>query len=309
MSGGDRSRLLFERATDRIRHGDLDSACDLLHQLLAEDPDDARAHALLSVCLVDRKLVGPALVEAEAAMACDPDAALSHYAMGGALLADRKLDAAATHLQRAIELEPDESIHYLRLAELHRLRGQPREALLQRALDVDPEDPDVLAALAMERLDSNRTDEAERFATEALELDPESHDALLAMGWVRLHQADVADAREHAAMALHQAPNDDESLRLLIAIKARKNPFLGLWFRWNLWMSTLGDRRGVIVLVAAFMIYRVLAAIAEDFDREDVAAAIRYLWLGLVAYTWVAPVVFRRMLEKEIARIQLHDDY
>lgn len=302
-------RRRLERVRDRIAHGDLEGAIALLHQILAADPDDAYAHALLSLCLVERKLVGPAETEARAALTLDAEEPLAHGAMAAVLVAERRLDAATEHLDRAIALDPANSAYHLRLAQIARLRARPADDHLQRALAIDPEDPEVLAAVADDHLAHNRVDEAERYARTALEIDPECNDALLAMGWVLLRRGNTADAREHAVMALRHDATSEEALRLLLSIKARVSPLLGAWFRWNLWMSGLGDRRTVAILVGAFLVVRVVRAIAEDLGREDIAELVQMLWLGIVVYTWVAPAIFARLLAKELRGIDLRDDY
>jgi tetratricopeptide (TPR) repeat protein len=309
MSDETRHDHLLARAGDRIAHGDLDHAIEVLRQLLAEDPDHGPAHALLAVCLIDKKLLGPAEIEAQAALDCDPEEPLAHIARGLVFEAERRFDAAAEHFERAIELAPDWSNGYLRMAHLESLRGRPYRELLDRALALDPGDADVLAAISEECSRRNDVDQAERFATQALQSDPESHDALLAMGWIRLRRGDLAGAREHAAMALSQQADSGRALHLLIAIKARRNPFLGFWFRWNLWMSSMGDRRSIAILVAGYLIYRLATALAEDLGRDDIASILQIVWFAFVVYTWIAPSVFARMLQREQKSTRLREDY
>lgn len=70
----DRALLLYQQ-----------SRCDLaeqeLHQALADEPNDARAHALLALCLCDRKDYPAAMREAEEAIHLGPDVPFTHYAL------------------------------------------------------------------------------------------------------------------------------------------------------------------------------------------------------------------------------------
>ncbi len=300
---------LVTRARQRIAHGDLHHACELLQECLAGDPDHAEAHALLALCLLDLRLLGPAQAEAEAALLCDPQEALAHSAMGSVCLGDRRFTRASEHYERALQLDPSDSYHHLRVAHLAAVLDQPRQHLLERALQLDPDDPDVLAALAEERLDHRDLEAAHTFALRALEADPESHDALLAMARVLLHRDDVPGAREHVVMALRQHANSEEGLRLLVAIKARQNPFLGLWFRWSLWMDAASNGRSVALLVGGFLAFQLLSALAEDLGYPSVADVLHYAWLGIVAYSWIAPGVFARMLAHELRGVELDERY
>ncbi|HWB76073.1 MAG TPA: tetratricopeptide repeat protein, partial [Nannocystaceae bacterium] len=243
MSDSGETLRLLARANDRVHHGDLLGAIALFKQVLAEDPMHAYAHSMLAICLVDAKQIGAARVEAEAAVHSDPELALCHRAMGEVERAERKLDKAEASYRYAISLEPEDSSLYVRLLALLRLRERRDEELLREVMELAPDDPDVLVTAAYDAYDRGALDEADRHATEALEEDPEHVDALVAMGWIRLRQGNVTDAHEHARMALHGEPTDDGALKLLASIKARKNPIIGLWWRWSMWMSNMGDAR------------------------------------------------------------------
>lgn len=309
MSGYGNSERLFERARDRLAHGDLPGAMGLLKQVLAEEPDHGAAHGLLALCLLDCKQVRTARVEAEAAVHAEPELPLSHRAMGEVQQAERKLDKAEASFRYAIELDPEDAGLYVRLISLLRLRDRRDEELLQRALELDPNDCDVLVAAAYDRFDRRELDEAEAHAREALEEDPEHVDALVAMGWIRLAQNDVDDAHEHVRMAMHADPTDEGALRLLGSIKARKNPLIGLWWRLSMWMSAFGDERSIAIQVVMFVVYRLATVIAEDMGRPELADLIRKIWLAFVVYTWVAPEIWRRMLERDIGPVRLKRDY
>lgn len=309
MSDSGETLRLIARADDKVRHGDLLGAIALYKQVLSEDPQHAYAHAMLAICLVDAKQLGAARVEAEAAVHCDPEAALSHRAMGEVERAERKLDKAEASYRYAISLEPEDAGLHVRLIALLRLRERRDEELLREAMELAPDDPDVLVAAAYDAYDRKALDEAERHATEALEEDPEHVDALVAMGWIRLRQGAVDDAHEHARMALHADPTDDGALKLLASIKARKNPLIGLWWRWSMWMSSMGDARSTMILVAMFVVYRIAMLLADDFGHPELTVLIRRIWLAFVVYTWVAPSMWKRMLEKDIKPVKLDRDY
>ena len=43
--------------------------------------------------------------------------------------------------------------------------------------------------------------------------------------------------------------------------------------------------------------------------NSPAATLLTVCWLGVVAYTWVAPSLFERMLKKELASVQLKPDF
>jgi Tfp pilus assembly protein PilF len=301
--------LLRSRAEACLDRNDTQGAVDLIEQALAIDADIADLHASLSLCLVDLKLVEVARAEADIAMALDPSEAICHTAMGQVLYAEGKRREALRSLEAAVGLEPEDTFAYVLMAQVKRSLGEDCEDELAAALEIDPEDPSVLAAYAEFEFFRGNLDEAERYAREALEHDAGYTDALLTMGWILLRRGDLEGARAHASIALREDPRDEAALRLLAAYKARKSPVLGLWFRWNLYMSTLSEGKSIVVLLAMYVVYRLLILILGDLDLGDVAQIVTYAWLAFVAYTWFGPVLFDRMLSREVDSIHLDPEY
>jgi hypothetical protein len=126
---------------------------------------------------------------------------------------------------------------------------------------------------------------------------------------VLLRKGQIAEARDHAIWALQQDPADRRALALLVACKARSNLFLGLWWRWSAWMGSLGDQRAILVLLAAFVLYRAGMVTAEHYEHKNLAAYLNVLWLGLVAYTWVGAGLFQRALQRELQTVKLNRDF
>jgi tetratricopeptide (TPR) repeat protein len=309
MSDDRTIELLRMRAEGCLERNNLRGAIDLLERALAIEADHADLHALLSLCLTDLRFPDAARAEAELALGLDPMEAVAHRAMAQVLLAEGKRREALRSLELAVELEPEFAPSYVALSQIQRMLGQPGEAALVQALELAPDDPSVLAAFSRLEFERAHLDEAERYAREALESNPEHGDALVAMGWVLLRRGQLDDAREHAAMALRADPSDSEALRLLAAYKARRNWFLGLWFRWNMAMSTIGDRKSILVLLVLFLVYRLAAQILTDLDMPDAARIIQYVWLAFVAYTWIGPGVFNVLLRRELDEIRLDPKY
>ena len=67
---------------------------------------------------------------------------------------------------------------------------------------------------------------------------------------------------------------------------------------------------GVIgLLLAIYLVYRLAVLLLRDFELGEIAEIISYVWLAIVAYSWVAPMIFNRMLQRELDEIEIDPDY
>ena len=301
---------LYELALQQCSQGNVLTAIETLKKVLATTPDHAGAHAVLSSCLLDTKRIHAAKHEAKLALSLAPDSAFAHRVMASCLCAHRKFKQAEQHMQEALELAPEDPenyrymAHVLDLQNSHTKRNEIR-SYLNRALELEPNDPDTLAALGDDKLSAGELTEAEKFAKEALASTPEHIDSLVLMGNILLRQGKIEQAREHALWALHIDASYEKALYLMAAIKARENPFLGLWWRYATWMGQLGSGRAILVLIGAFILYRLIAFSLTDLGYADVANLFRLFWFLLCIYTWVGPGLFDKMVKREIETISL----
>jgi tetratricopeptide (TPR) repeat protein len=287
--------------------GHVDGAIDRLRLALTEDPDFAGAHALLALCLLRKRRLHAAGIEARSALALAPDAPLTHWVAAQLDLARRDVASAERHAEHFRALAPESPAGDRLLARCYALTGQRerRLPLLEQALEKDPTDPETLAELARHHNELGRLDVALRFANDALRASPENSSALVAMGETLLARGDVEGAREHAALALRADAADQDALRLLTSIKARTSPLLSLWWRYAVWGERVGPTRQVIVLLVAFVLYRVSSIAAAGAGAAALAGGIEAAWLAVVVYSFVGPVLFRRALDKELAEVKL----
>jgi len=302
---------LLRLAGMQLAQGNPFQAIETLKQALTEDPDHAEAHALLALCLLGVRRIDAAAHETKLSLAADPLLPLAHYVQGSVLLGQRKLEEAERSFDTLLELEPDEPENHRAMARLLELKGEraEAEAWLKKALELNPEDPQTLTALGEARLAAGDVDQADRLADEALRLQPEHQDALVLRGTVALRRGDVKRAREHAVWALRLDAEDPGALHLITAIKSRTNWFLGLWWRYSSWIGSLGMGRAIVVLLGAFVLYRLATIWAAQAGRSDLARFIQFGWLGICVYTWVGPGLFARSLKRETDRVVLNQDF
>lgn len=305
------SEALYRMAERYYAHGQLDATIDALLRLLGEDADHSDAHAFLALCLIKRKRLHAAALEAQRALELEPESAFAHLACAVAAIAQRRFPAAQAHLQSARELAPESAAIADAFARLYRAWGRDAQALehARRACALDPDDPDYPALLAWLELRRGERGRAEELARDVLRAHPEHVDALCVLGHCELARGQPERAREHAAWALQIDPADADALTLLAAVKARQSPLLGLWWRLQSFLSGGSRTRMVVLLLAMFLLYRIALIALPQQGLPHWVGPLSYGWLLFCAYTWIAPTLFWRSVRKELAQVRLRPGF
>lgn len=302
---------LFDRAREQLQRGQVEAAIETLAALLGEDPDDAAGHALLALCLVRRKRLHAARLEAERALTLEPEAVLPHLAVAAVASCDRRFAVAEQHLQMAQALDPHAAEVQIQLARLYGYWDRSTLAVehAERAQQLRPDDPDTLALIG--ELAFQRGERALAFeqAQAALEIDAEHVDALVLLGQCELAAGNAEAAREHAVWALQLDPEDAGALALLCAVKARQSMLLGLWWRFQSFISAGSGTRTILLLLGVFLSYRVISILLEHHGYAGAAQVLSYAWLGFCLYTWTAPALFLKALREEMQQVKLRPDF
>jgi tetratricopeptide (TPR) repeat protein len=298
---------LLERAEHLYAIGHVDGAIDQLKRALTDDPDHAEAHAWLALCLLRKRRLHAAGVEANLAMTLGPELLLSQLVAAEVAIAKRDFKAAGQHIETLLAEAPENPAFHRLKARWLTLTGKRelRLAPLQEAQRLVPDDPETLAALSEHFAEAGQIERARQLAEAALRLDAENHNALVAMGWALLLSGDKAGAREHALEALRADALAPDALALMTSIKTRSNPLLGAWWHYATWMQRLGAAGSVSVLLAAFVLYRVAVIVAEQQGASGLAGGIQIAWLAVVVYSFVGPILFRKALQRELESVEL----
>ena len=304
-------QMLLEQAEVQRRLGNHRGALELLQGALALDPDHAHAHAALALTLLGARRLPGALLEMRAALHLDGNDPYVHYVAAAVLRAARKLDDAWAHCLIALE-EPSAHPGYFVLgAQIQVLqgdRGRARE-LLAEALAIEADHTDALTVLARLELDRGALDDAAAQIVRALESDPADRAAHTVAGFIDLARGDTLGAEQHARFVLNQDGNDHDGLVLWIAIKARRSALLGAWWRLNTFLSMRDANRRIMVVIGTFVIARILVIVTDELGYPGVSRLLHFAWLGLCAYTWYAPVLFRKWLKQELGLVRLDPDF
>jgi tetratricopeptide (TPR) repeat protein len=287
-----RALLLYEQS----RH---DLAEKELRQHLAQDPDDAFAHALLGLCLVARKEFAEATREAERAIGLAPDLAYAHYALAFVLYHRNRFKEAEAAIRQAIDCDPGQADYFSLLAAIRFDQSRWADALAaaEHGLALDPEHAGCTNLRAMALVKLGRRDEAGATIDDALRREPDNALTHANQGWTFLEKGDPQKALEHFREALRLEPNLDWARQgVLEALKARYRLYR-LILMFFLWMSKLTGRAQWGVIIGLFVGYQVLRSVAQE--NPGLAP---FLWPILIAYivfavlTWTASPLFNLLL-------------
>ena len=297
---------------EQIGRGQVLEAIDTLAELLGEVPDDADSHALLALCLVRRKRLHAAKLEADSAIALEPESPLAHVAAGVVAASRRRYAQAEIHLLEAASLDPGNDWVQRELAHTYLIWHKPARAreCAQRALELQPDQPANVVLVGEMALADGDAARAGQLALQALEDDPEHIDAVVLLGRVELQRGETREARQHAIWALQLDPDDTGARALLCAIKARESLLLGLWWRFQAWVSAGSSSRAILLLVGLYVAYRAAVILLEGEGADArYVQALQVVWLAFCVYTWVAPAMFDRALRKEMSEVRLRPNF
>ena len=283
--------VLMQRATLLMQQSRLPMARDELHRVLAAEPDHARAHALLALCLSDMGDHDEAGRESRQAVKLSPDEPFHHYAFAQVFRARNRFEEAETAIREAIRLDPSDADYRGTLAGVLGQRGDWKGSLAtaDEGLALDPEHGDCTNQRALALTQLGRAAEATSVIAEALRRNPDDAQTHANQGWTLLHQGDHRQAVEHFRTALRLSPDMEWARRgMLEALKAR-SLFYRLMLRWFLWLGRLSSTMQWVVIIGIFVGQRALG----EFRRANPELA-PYIWplmialLSFVYLTWIA---------------------
>lgn len=311
FSSPNAGQALIARAERQLSHGDIAGAIESLRQLLSQDPDNAGAHAFLSLCLHDQKRLAAAEHEARLALTLEPELVLGHTALGTVALAKQDTGAAEQSFRQALEIDPEDMSSLLGLAWSNLLRRDTARALdwVDRALATDPEAVDALVLKGVVHLQRNEIAAARSQAEQALGLDAENIDACVLLGDVLLLQHEVEAARELGALALSRNPDHEGAVELMVRIRAHRRPLLRWWWRYAAWMQARSQSLQILVLVIGYMSIQVMRIAAKQGHVSTSFWIVFSLWLGFCILTWAAPELIKRAVARELKATDLKPDY
>ncbi len=266
---------------------------------LAEDPNEARAHGLLAICLAQREAFREALVEAGQAVHLAPDDPFTHYTLAGVLYHSNRLPEAEQAIQEAIRLDPSDPDYFARLASIRFDQRQWNGALqaAETGLQFDPEHARCINLRAMALVKLGKQDEAGAVLETALQRDPENALTHANQGWRLLERGEHQKALEHFREALRIDPELDYARHGIVeSLKARYFIYR-IMLGYFLWMAKLSERAQWGVIIGGYIGYRLLRNVAKNNpDLEPWVMPLLILYAAFAILTWIASPLFNLLL-------------
>ncbi len=289
----------FRRAALLMQQSRTDLAEQELRLALADDPNEARAHGLLAVCLAQREAFREALVEAGQAVHLAPDDSFTHYTLSGVLYHSNRPQEAEQAIQEAIRLDPTDPDYFARLAsirfDLRNWNGALEAAGL--GLQFDPEHAQCINLRAMALVKLGRQDEAGAALETALQRDPENALTHANQGWRLLEQGEHRKALEHFREALRIDSELDYARHGIVeALKARHFIYR-VMLGYFLWMAKLSERAQWGVIIGGYVGYRLLRNVARNNPAlQPWIMPLLILYIAFAIMTWVSSPLFNLLL-------------
>ena len=294
------SEILLQRARLLFEQHRLEQAAEQLKQLLSQDPDDAEAHALLALCLLDDKdRWHDATREAEQSIHLAPAQPFSHYVMASVLNKRSRTAESLSAIDESIRLDPGQSLFYaLRASLLAQLQRWPD--CLEAAslgLQMDPDDTSCanMRSLALERL--GRKNDALQQAENAVSRDPDSGHAHSMRGWALLQQGKVAEAQVAFREALRLEPTNEFARTGMIQALNSKNFLFRIAFKFHSFLGRLGSTYRWAIVIGFWVGVQVLQSLANANPvLTPFVTPILLLYFTFCMLTWIADPLFDAFL-------------
>ena len=279
----------FQRGSLLLQQHRYDLAEQEFRQGLADDPQNAFGHAVLSICLreLDRQAEG--IQEAQSAIHLDPDQSLAHYALALNLLDQKKHAASLAACRQAIQLDPYDADLYAAEAAIQLTSEHYRDGLAaaDRGLACDPKHTQCLNLRAMALRNLGRSNESQIASGQVLAAAPENALAHTVHAWNFLEQGRVPEALNHFAEALRLDPNNEYARRGMVeALKARYRVYRW-FFGFRVWMARLGTRAQWFFIIGLLIFMRMTSAAGRAVPTLKLPAQIIVgVYLGFVFFSW-----------------------
>ena len=269
---------LFSRAANEnaaialMEAGNYKGAETRLRTMLAQNPGDARALALMAHCRISLEDEKGGLKLAREAAAIDPEDPLVRRTLSHALIRNNKFKEADDLAWSLAEEDPEDS-NALFKAAIARFAMKDYIGAKQLFDEAESHAGDsVVDLLNMARLRLHEWNyaKAEAIARRAMLLDPNQGESFYILGECALAAKQPVEAYELALESLRLDPGEKHVLRLLTRARARQNALLAMFLPGVDWIVEM-DRRGLVIvpLLTAVLAAAFSVSLTYDLARME----------------------------------------
>jgi predicted Zn-dependent protease len=301
----------YEQVWRHVSHGQLPSAIELLKELLANEPNSAMYHGTLAYCLLQQMRIHAAEYELKIALQLEPNEPFLHSIYARIYFLQNKVRQALAACDQALQLDPENADVFELKSDILLANKKFKEGFfyLQKMAALNPDSIKTVYSFAMYYFHIGDNAKAMEFTLAALAMDAQHQETNVLMGRLQLIQGNIAEAEYHARLSIMLNPSSREALALFADVKARKNIFLGLWWKFNAKVSRMKPLHQVGVLIFGYVFFSLLSNIVYDLGFVKSSDVIDYAWLAIVIYSWVAIPIYQRMLTKELEQFSFRPNY
>ncbi len=308
----DPNDVLLQRASLLLGQRRFEAAQQELRRLLADDPENVRAHALLSLALSQDDRIGDrarteehrqqlvtATSHAQLAIAADPSDPVGFFALAVVQLQRGDHAAALAAGRTAIALDPyDADAHSIVAVTLLRSRKYAEAlAAAEAGLQVDPEHGGCTnnRSLALDRL--GRGGDAIEAARAQLSRDPDDSAAHAAVGFAHLNRGEYKQAQVSFREALRLDPTDEFARSGMIEAINSGNFLYRTLYRYFVWLGRMNRQMAFALMIGLWLLANNINRVAEQIPvLKPFTTVIVMLYVMFALSTWIATPLMRTLL-------------
>lgn len=293
------SRDAYARIELLLSQNRYDLARRDLAELLADDPDNAIAHAWMAICLLNENKAELARSEAGRAVTLEPENPYSHYVMALTHAVLKAHPETIDSANEALRLDPTFAPAHAVLAR-SRITTENYEAALAAAdagLAIEPENVALLndRTVALERL--GRIDEAIAAGSQSLQQDPDDSYSHATAGWTFVNSGRYREAQTAFRESLRLDPDNNYARQgMIVALNSRSLIFRAM-HRFHVMLSRLQERSALLIIFGAWVLIHIISRNADQLPGGQYwATPMILLYVGFAIMTWVATPLFNAFL-------------
>lgn len=260
-------------------------------KILAQDPNNPFALAMLAQCYLETKRKTEALTFALQAVQHAPESPTIYYILARCQFYNQQLARALETIQSGQQLNPGNADFFLLKSQIAFYREEWQHALeeAENGLRLDPEDVTLINLRARALVKLNRKQEAAETMDYALHRAPQSSYSHANKGWVSIEKGEYEEGITHFKEALRlNATNAYAKAGLREGIKAKNFLYRGV-LKYFLWLGKLQTKYRWAFVIGIYLLYRIGLFLAETSDLMAIIMAPLLIFYVLFAFSsWIA---------------------